>query len=198
MNACRAAAKPHTAVVEIAARNGKGVGQRRCGRSRAWLSRSWNRLRRLGVAQRGIAALEYALVAPLLFGVIFVAVETTVMLFADSSLETAASRVTRIGKLGVPEGMNCEEAVRAEMERILSRWVASPEQLRIDVRLYEPGMPFEDVDEEGYEPVCDAGDRGDMVMYRLGFDRPGLTGFVTWLGVDVLRFERIVVIQNEP
>src|SRR5690606_5790932 len=120
-HACRAVAKPDPLVVEVAARNGKGITKKRCGQSRAWLCRSWNRLRRLGVAQRGIAALEYALVAPLLFGVIFVAVETTVMLFADSSLETAASRVTRIGKLGVPEGMNCEEAVRAEMERILSR-----------------------------------------------------------------------------
>ena len=195
---CGAAAGPNPVVAEIAARNAKGTTKKACGRSKAWLTRPWNRLRRLGKLQRGVAALEYALVAPLLFGVIFVAVETTVMLFADSSLETAASRVTRIGKLGVPGGMNCEQAVRAEMESILSRWVSSPEELRIDVKLYEPGMPFDDVDDESYEPVCDAGDRGDMVMYRLGFDRPGLTGFVTWLGVDVLRFERIVVIQNEP
>jgi len=165
---------------------------------KTWLARRWQRVRRLGRAQRGVAALEYAIVAPLLFGVIFVAVETTVMLFADSALETAANRVTRIGKLGVPEGMDCETAVRAEMERVLSRWVASPADLRIDVKVYEPGMPFDDVDDESYVPVCDAGDRGDMVVYRLGFDRPGLTGFVTWLGGDILRFERIVLIQNEP
>jgi len=165
---------------------------------KAWIARRWNRVRRIGKSQRGATALEYALVAPLLFGVIFVAIETTVMLFADASLETAATRVTRIGKLGVPEGMDCETAVRRELERTLSRWVASPADLRIDVMLYEPGLPFDDVDDESYVPVCDAGGRGDMVIYRLGFDRPGLTGFISWLGVDMLRFERIVMIQNEP
>lgn len=161
-------------------------------------SRIWPQVRRLVRADHGAAALEYALVAPLLFAVLFVAIETTVMLFADASLETAANRVTRIGKLGVPEGMNCETAVRKELERTLSYWVSSPADLRIDVKLYEPGMPFGDVDDEDYVPVCDAGERGDMVVYRLGFDRPGLTGFIAWLGVDMLRFERIVLIQNEP
>lgn len=162
------------------------------------LKRGWRRLRRLDKAQKGATALEYALVAPLLFGVIFVAIEVTVILFADSSLETAAGRVTRIGKLGVPEGMDCDTAVRTEMERILSRWVDSPADLRIDVKVYEPGMPFDDVDDDDYVPVCDTGDRGDMVVYRLGFDRPGLTGFISWLGMDIMRFERIVMIQNEP
>lgn len=195
---CHATDGPNPVVEELAARHAQAAITQPCGRLKAWLARPWSGLRRLGKAQRGVAALEYALVAPLLFGVIFVAVETTVMLFADSSLETAANRVTRIGKLGVPEGMGCEQAVRAEMERILLRWVSSPQELRIDVKIYEPGVPFQNVDDENYVPVCDAGARGDMVMYRLGFDRPGLTGFVTWLGVDMLRFERNVVIQNEP
>lgn len=158
----------------------------------------WQRLRRLRADQGGVTALEYAIIAPLLFGIIFVAIEVTIILFADASLETAAHRVTRIGKLGVPEGMDCETAVRKELERNLSRWVSSLADLRIDVKLYEPGMPFGDVDDPNYEPVCDAGERGDMVVYRMGFDRPGITGFISWLGIDMMRFERIVLIQNEP
>lgn len=169
-----------------------------CSRKNARVWRGWARLRSLGSDQKGVSALEYALVAPLLFAVNFVSIEVTVMLFADSALETASRQVTRIGKLGVPENMDCESAVRQELERHLSRWVSSPADLRIDVKIYEPGMPFDDVDDESYVPVCDAGGRGDMVVYRMGFDRPGLTGFITWLGIDMIRFERIVIIQNEP
>lgn len=100
---CSATARPDPMVAEVAARNAKGTTKKPCGRPKAWLSKSWNRLRRLGKAQRGAAAVEYALVAPLLFGVIFVAVETAVMLLADSSLEISANRVARLGKPGVPD-----------------------------------------------------------------------------------------------
>lgn len=156
--------------------------------------------RRLARAQRGASALEFALVAPLLFAVLFVSIEVTVILFADAVLEGTANRVTRIGRLGVPEGSTCEDTVRRAVDDGMGGWVVDSTDLRLDVRVYSPGqgVRFDDVDEEDYTPICDAGERGDIVMYRLGLDRPGLTGMLSWLGIDIVRLERTVVIQNEP
>lgn len=158
------------------------------------------RPRRFLKDQRGASALEFALVAPLLFAVLFVAIEVIVIQFADATLEATANRVTRIGKIGVPEGQTCDQAVREEVERSLSPWARGGD-VRLDVKLYEPGSSgnwFDDIDDEGYEPICNAGDRGDIVMYRLGFDHPRLTGILSWIGIDIVRLERSVIIQNEP
>lgn len=150
--------------------------------------------------QKGSTAVEFALVAPILFAVLFVAIELIVMMFADATLEATANRVTRIGKIGVPEHMDCTTAVRSEVERSLAPW-ARGGRIYLDVQIYEPGADenwFQDIDEEGYEPICDAGDRGEIVMYRMGFEQPRLTGILSWLGIDLVRLERFVMIQNEP
>lgn len=158
-------------------------------RRRHWLSRD----------ERGASAVEFALVAPLLFAVLLVAIEIIVILFADAVLEGTANRVTRIGKIGVPEGQRCEQVVRAEVERSLAHW-AHRGEVHVDTIIYEPGEDprFADVDDEGYEPICDTGGRGEIVMYRVGFDRAGLTGVLSWMDIEIMRLERTVAIQNEP
>lgn len=149
---------------------------------------------------RGASALEFALVAPLAILVLFFSLEMGIVMWADASLEAAATRVARIGQLGVPDGTSCDEAVRGIFEDRMSSWVYDAAQLRVDVKLYSPGAynGLPDVDDPAYVPVCDAGQRGDIVIYRLGFDRPGFSGILNWLGISLLRFERTVIIQNEP
>lgn len=148
--------------------------------------------------QRGVTALEYALVAPLFFLVLFMSIEVTFMLLADSTLDTAASRITRMGKIGQFQGQDCHEKVMRELTDTLSIW-ADTTNVYADAKIYKPGEDnsFEALD-QNYTPVCNTGDRGDMVIFRLGFDKPGLTGLIRYLGLSVFRFERIVVIQNEP
>ncbi len=156
--------------------------------------------RSLRTNQRGTTAVEFALVAPILFAILFVAIEVIVMLFADATLEATANRVTRIGKIGVPEHMDCTTAVESQVRESLAPW-ARGGRIYLDVQIYEPGADsnwFQDIDEEGYEPICDAGDRGEIVMYRMGFEQPRLTGILSWLGIDLVRLERFVMIQNEP
>ena len=157
-------------------------------------------LSRLCRNERGASALEFAIVAPLLFAVFFMAIEITVVLFADSVLENASNRITRIGKLGVPDGQDCDSTVRAAFEDALSSWAVSPLDMRLDVQVYRAGqgIRFGDVDDEDYSPICDAGERGEIVMYRLMLDRAGLTGILGWMDSDFVRLERIVAIQNEP
>jgi len=149
---------------------------------------------------RGASALEFALVAPIAILVLFFSLEMGIVMWADSSLEAAATRIARIGQLGVPAGQTCEQAVRGIFEERMGSWVADTSRLRIDVKLYSPGgnNSLPDVDDPDYVPVCDAGSRGDIVIYRLGFDRPGFSGIMAWLGIQLLRFQRTVIIQNEP
>jgi|SRR5690606_37545799 len=128
------------------------------------------------------------------------AIEVTVVLFADAVLENASNRITRIGKIGIPEGQDCDSTVRAAFKDAVSSWAVSPLDMRLDVQVYKAGegVRFGNVDDEDYSPICDAGERGEIVMYRLMLDRPGLTGILGWIGKDFVRLERIVAIQNEP
>lgn len=156
------------------------------------------RVRDLWRQQRGVTALEYALVAPLFFLALFMAIEVTFMLLADSTLDTAASKITRMGKIGQFQGQDCHDKVMDQLREGLSIW-ANTSNLHADAKIYRPGEDnaFDELDEH-YEPVCNTGDRGDMVIFRLGFDKPGMTGVFHAFGLDFFRFERIVVIQNEP
>ncbi len=148
---------------------------------------------------RGVTALEFALVSPLVFLVIFFALEMGISMWADATLEVAASRVTRLGQIGIPADQSCKDAVRKVLEDTMGGWVSDRNALHADVRLYEPGELNEvDVNDDSYVPICDAGERGDMVIYRLWFERPSFTGIMSWLGIPILRFERTVIIQNEP
>lgn len=158
------------------------------------LKRRWSRLRR---SQRGVSALEYALAAPLLFAVIFVAIEVAFMMLADAHLDVAANRVARLGRIGIAG--ECQPAVNKVMNDTLAGWISRDSTVYAEAKIYTPNgdNSFGDAYDENYIPVCDSGGRGDMVIYRLGFDRPGLTGFISWLGLSKVRFERVVLIQNE-
>ncbi|MFE8045761.1 TadE/TadG family type IV pilus assembly protein [Brenneria goodwinii] len=147
-----------------------------------------SRLRR---NQQGVTALEYALAAPLLLAVIFVAIEVAFIMLADAHLDVAANRVARMGRLGITG--ECQLAVDKVMNDTLSGWISRDSAIT-DAKIYTPGGD-NTFGENNIPPVC--GERGDMVIYRLGFDRPGLTGFISWLGLSKVRFERVVLIQNE-
>lgn len=158
------------------------------------------KLRTLARDRAGVTALEFALVAPLVFAVLFVAIEVAVIMLADAHLDIAANQVARQGRLGFPAGFDCRQAISDVMNRTLSGWIAE-DSLIINAKLYTPGQSYSFADptnDQNYKPECNTGQRGDMVVYRLGFTRPGLTGFVSWLSRERLRFERVVLIQNEP
>lgn len=158
------------------------------------------RLRALRARQQGVAAIEFAIVAPLVFMVIFLSIEMAIMLIADASLDRAASQIVREGKLGRLQE-NCHDRVIEILDDNLSIW-GDRNNLHADVQVYHPGQDntFKSIDDEDYADhiVCDSGNAGDIMIFRVGYDRPGLTGFLSLLGRDFWRFERIVMVQNEP
>lgn len=145
--------------------------------------------------QRGVAALEYAILAPLFFLVLFMSIEVTFALLGDATLERAASQITRAGKVGIRG--DCGTKVMDMLNERVSFW-ANTDNLRADVKIYTPGEDNHFVDDKEYVPVCNAGGRGDMVIYRLGFDKPAMTGVFAMFGLEFFHYERIVLIQNEP
>ncbi|MFA5663715.1 TadE/TadG family type IV pilus assembly protein [Castellaniella sp.] len=163
------------------------------------------RCRRAGRCQKGAAALEFAIVAPLVFIVIFLSLEMAFMLVADATLDRAASRIARESKIMErDEGFgtqDCHDMVMGILEDTLSIW-GDRRGLYADAKLYKPGEDnsFKSKDDPDYKDkiVCDLGNAGDMVVFRVGFERPGMTGLISLMGLDVLQFERTVIIQNEP
>jgi Flp pilus assembly protein TadG len=59
-----------------------------------------NVLRRFGRSRRGSAAVEFALVAPVFFALLFAIIETAIMFFASQVLETAAQNSARLIETG--------------------------------------------------------------------------------------------------
>ena len=45
--------------------------------------------------------------------------------------------------------------------------------------------------------LASAGGRGDIVTYRVWFERPSFTGILKLVNVDLYHFERRIVVQNE-
>ncbi len=156
---------------------------------------------RLRSDQHGATALEYALLMPLLFGVIFVSVEITFILFADASLEAAANHVTRIGRIGIKDASGklsrptCDQ-LKDILTADLPRWVHS-NTLDFNVTVYHAGDTPPST--KGQCGSGDTGEPGDMAIYTFGIERAGFTGFLTWVtgGGRMVRSERSILVQNE-
>lgn len=146
--------------------------------------------------QKGVAALEFALVAPLFFLVLFMSFELGFMMMADAALDRTSNRIARMGRIGLPSA-DCVSVIRNTMKDDLVPW-ARDDNFYIDVKVYEPDIVFSDIDDPNYLPSCEVGGPGALMVYRLGFDSPGFVGVLGALGLSPFHYERTVVIQNEP
>lgn len=144
----------------------------------------------------GVAALEFALVAPLFFLVLLLGLELGLMAMADAALDRTTTQISRMGRIGLTEA-DCLAVIHREMVEGLSPW-ADQSRLYIDVQIYEPDVVFSDVNDPNYQPSCEAGGPGALMVYRLGFEQAGFVGVFGLLGWKFFNYQRTVVIQNEP
>ncbi|WP_298015397.1 TadE/TadG family type IV pilus assembly protein [uncultured Castellaniella sp.] len=164
------------------------------------MKRPWPR--RLRSDRRGATALEYALLMPLLLGVIFVSIEITFILFADATLESAANNVTRVGRIGIKDASG--KLIRPTCPQLkdllvnnLPGWVRSSD-LDFNVTVYHA-----DSAPPSTSGQCGSGSStgapGDMALYTFGIERTGFTGFIGWVtgGGRMVRAERSILVQNE-
>ncbi|MGE8356075.1 MAG: TadE/TadG family type IV pilus assembly protein [Microvirgula sp.] len=172
----------------------------------------------------GASALEFALVMPLVLILIVGTIDVAIAMLADGFLEQSVRAASRLGlTTTVPSGgKSREDAIREIIQNGVGNWVGKDNVLHIETRTYTSfanvGQP-EPCGDDSYKktgtctgPFTDinhnetwdadmggsgAGGRGDIVSYRVWFDRPSFTGILGLLGRDLYHFERRIVIQNE-
>lgn len=139
--------------------------------------------------QRGSAAVEFALVAPLFFALLFAIIETGMVFFASQSLETALQDSARTIMTG--EAQMADLTKQSFKTNIVCKNISvlfdCENGITVDVRSYPAGfgsvtisdpISGEDFNNTKYIP----GRPGDIVVVRLFYQWPL---FVTGLGYNI-------------
>ncbi len=171
-------------------------------------------LNRLKANERGVAAIEFALLAPIFFAIMFGIIETALVFFADMLLQNSLldnSRTIRIGDAAKNsityeqfKSNVCDKAV------ILT---SCTENLKLQVikltstNLYSSGQPIT-ISWTDYNtilslpPTYEIGVADDVLLIRGYYEWPMVTGFMTQFLTNANANKRIiggaVVSKNEP
>jgi Flp pilus assembly protein TadG len=102
-----------------------------------------NILRRFRRNRRGSAAVEFALVAPLFFGVLFAILETAIMFFAGQVLELGTAESARLMMTHQAQDSNMTEAEFKQdlcnRIKVLFKCQGNLGNLSLDVKVFSPG-----------------------------------------------------------
>ena len=168
-------------------------------------------LRRFGRNRRGSAAVEFALVAPVFFALLFAIIETAIMFFASQVLETVTQNSARQILTGQAQGANYPQWSNFRDGVVCAQIPAlfTCPQVYVDVKSY-PAFQNITINSQidandnfdpttlGYTP----GGPGNIVVVRLFYQWPL---FVTGLGYNISNLsgnKRLLVataaFRNEP
>jgi Flp pilus assembly pilin Flp len=171
----------------------------------------------------GVAALEFALIAPPFILLILGTIEVAVVIFIGSSIEAAVLQASRFGITnGLPPGMSREERVTeivaegtyglvdmdtVEIETLIYESfedIGQPEPFEDpnDNDAYDEGEPFTDVNGNG-EWDADMGAAGlggpdAVVVYTVTYDWGIITPVMRNLLGDSVRHVSSIAVKNEP
>ena len=179
-------------------------------------------IRRLWRDRTGVSAVEFALGLPVFLTLLIGVLEVSNLFFLSVSIENAVLRASRFGITGSTEaGMTREDQVRAiiadetfgqvnmddvEIETLVYQQfgdIGEPEPFTDEngSGSYEDGEPFSDVNGNGVwdddMAVAGLGDAGDIVLYRVRYAAPRLSGFMNWATRRVT-ISATVAVRNEP
>jgi Flp pilus assembly pilin Flp len=188
----------------------------------------WNRSLRYRARQneKGAAAIEFAMLAPVYFILLIGIMETALVMFAQNVLESAASNAARIGKTGYvsPQQLTREATVAQTVQR-LAGFIMRPADITITTTAYNSlslvgtGESYIDANTNGRWDVGEnftdsngngqydrdigrngLGDEGNIVIYTISYPWPIMTPAMTlFLGTDgILTLRARVVVKNEP
>lgn len=176
--------------------------------------------------QRGVTAVEFALVAPVLFLFIFGIIEFSQIMFTKSVMEGSTNITSRLGKTGyVESGKSREDMLRALLVERTSG-ILDPEKIEIQTLVYDSfkdigkAEPFTDSNGNGQWDIGEAfvdvngdgvwnsdlgkaglGGAGDIVVYKVAYNWPIQTPVMNEFLGDVhgnLPLRVSVVVRNEP
>ncbi|TDR80240.1 TadE/TadG family type IV pilus assembly protein [Paludibacterium purpuratum] len=173
--------------------------------------------------QRGVAALEFALIFPFLLVVTVGAIDVALETFMDAALDRGASAASRIGvTVVVPAGVDRDQAIYNAIWGTVGQFLQSPSQLTVSTMTYpnyssigqpEPcgddsyaktgtcTGPFTDINGNGHWDrdmgASGAGGYGAIVRYQVKITRPTFTGIPAFLNIKQYSLQRTIVVQNE-
>ena len=186
------------------------------------LNRIFDKFRR---DRSGAAGVEFALTGPLFILTILGTMEIGMILSTEALMEGAVRDAARFGVTGQDEA----ERLAIIRDIIADRTIGlvDTDEAQIDVLTYgsfdvigapEPfvdGLPFNGVYDVGesytdinangqWDPdqgLASAGQSGEVVLYRVTYDAPSLTGFLNHLiggDDDVVQLVASIAVRNEP
>ena len=144
-------------------------------------------LRRFRRNRSGVTAVEFALVAPLFFGLLFAIIEVAMIFFASQVLETVTQDSSRFIMTGQAQGASYTQAqFKTYVCGQINALFDCTNGIYVDVRSYPSATGFSSVN---ITPITDPtqvkwcpGKDGDVVVVRLFYQWPL---FVTKLGFNV-------------
>lgn len=144
--------------------------------------------------RRGVAAVEFAFIAPVLLAVLWIVIELGLMLTAKGLLDSAALRASRLGSTGfAPAGMSREQYIR-EFVAEQAYGLLRPEQLAVSAKSYDS---FGDIGVPG-EGASGFGGPGSVVVYTLTYPWTGATPLIGKLvGAVGMKLTANLAVRNE-
>lgn len=170
----------------------------------------------------GATTVEFAFGMPVLISFMIGIVETSNLLFLGIALENAVLHASRYGITGAEvDGIARVDRVRTIIEQQTFGRIP-PEDLTIDTLVfeqfadigqsepfgdangsgtYDTGESFTDVNGNGVWDadigVAGLGGAGDIVLYRVTYIAPSITGFMDW-ATQAVQLQSAVAVRNEP
>jgi len=174
--------------------------------------------------ERGSMVIEFALLTPVFFYMIFGIIEVFAFMLSEGILESAVRQAARSGLTGYnPSGVSREDYIRAEVQKKV--FFINPANLNFKTQIYSSFSninqpePFTDKNKDGYydvgelytdinangqwDPdmgVAGSGGAGDIVVYKLTYTWKFMTPFIGQLlsKTGTMDIVANAVVKNEP
>lgn len=175
--------------------------------------------------QEGATAVEFTLVAPLFFMVMWGTVEVAMLGLGSTLLEGAVREAGRVGITGYsPEGTTREQHIKNTIKKYTINFI-DVDKLKIDTKSYtsfggvgqpetfvdkfpfngkyDEGESFTDTNGNGKwdadQGKSGLGDPGSIVVYTLSYDWEWFAGYAKEIfGVTPVTLKSSVAVRNEP
>ncbi|WP_232470994.1 TadE/TadG family type IV pilus assembly protein [Caballeronia hypogeia] len=151
------------------------------------------RLVRCARDERGVTAIEFALVAPLLLLMILGTVEMALDMIVDASVQYAAQQASRAGlTTAVPSSGTRDAQARQIVNNILDPWTKFGGVINIATLSY---ATYNDIAAGNSQKTM--GGLGDVVAYNVSVTIPPFSGIPKLIGITSMTFQRNYIVQNE-
>ncbi|WP_277183719.1 TadE/TadG family type IV pilus assembly protein [Caballeronia sp. BR00000012568055] len=143
--------------------------------------------------QRGVSAIEFALLGPMVFLLVLGTVEIALDMFVDASVQLAAQQASRVGlTTTTPSSGTRDSQARAIINAYLAPWTRIGGTVTISTLNYGS---YGNVGTSSYQ--SNMGNFGDVVSYNIAVTIPGFSGIQKLFGISSLTFSRNYLVQNE-